>query len=146
MRSTRKFFGNLMREARLHSKISLRDLAQTVGCSSSLLSGIENGYRSSPKDKKQIIRIAEALKIPVDDAVVAAKRDRERRDLSFFRKAFISDDRLAECYCSAREAFPDGELRILFREAFEHIVRSKIIKNSDIKPKWGDVNGITKGK
>lgn len=116
----KKFFGSLMRTARMEAGITLRELAQLVGCTPSFLSEVETGIRSAPKDEHTILAIASALQISEVQALEAAKNDRERRDMKFLKGLFSQDDQLAACYCRAREQCSEEELKALFRKVFEN--------------------------
>lgn len=48
-------FGNAVRDARLRMEKSIRDLAKTVGISSTYLNDIENGDRHAPPEVRETI-------------------------------------------------------------------------------------------
>lgn len=114
-----KFFGALMRAARISAKMTLRDLSQQAGCAPSFLSEVETGLRPAPKEEAIVNNIASILHIPADQALEAARRDRERRDMKFIKELFSQDDQLAACYCRAKENCSEDELKKLFKEVFE---------------------------
>ena len=101
--------------------MTLRELACSVDSTPSFLSEIETGIRPAPKNSDFIIRIATVLHIDPEEALKAAKSDRERRDMKFLKKLFSQDDELAACYCRAKENFSEEEFRRIFKQIFESV-------------------------
>ena len=114
----KEFLSSVLREARSATEMTLRVLAEKVGCAPSLLSEIENGLRPAPKDEKLLEKMAIALNLDVNRVINAARYDRERRDTKMIRDLLSQDDELAACYCRAKEEYSMEELRNLFMEVF----------------------------
>lgn len=112
------FLSSLVRNARRAAGITLRTLAEQVNCTPSFLSEMENGIRPAPKDEATLLKLANALDLEPHKVLMAAQKDRERRDIAVIRDLFIKDDELAACYCRAKENWDEEQIKAVLMEAF----------------------------
>lgn len=113
-----KFLSALLKEARLSADMTLRSLAEKVGVMPSYLSELESGLRPAPKDEGLLHKLASILNIEYSTVSIAAKRDRERRDIKAIRELLITDDELAASYCRAKETWNQEEMKAALLKVF----------------------------
>lgn len=68
------YFGELLRESRIKSNKTQREVAKSVGISVPYLSDLENGKRAAPKGKL-LFEFCGGLDIKPEDAVMALAND-----------------------------------------------------------------------
>lgn len=107
-----EFLSTLMETARGAQKITLRKLAEAVGCKPSFLSEVVNGIRPAPKDEAMLIKLAKALNLDSGIVIEAARREREARNPKRLRDLFKKDPELAACYFRVNDSdVSDAQLR-----------------------------------
>lgn len=86
-------FGQLVRERRTASGITLGDVASALSCSISYVSDVEHGRRN-PFDNNQISKLADLLKCSAQELMRAAAKDMKAVKISSDREEVID---LAAC-------------------------------------------------
>ena len=86
----KKNFGEVMSEARRNLKIPMRQLAEKMGWSLSLVSEIEHGRRGPPAEKQVLIKLARILKLELDSLIDRSTRERikpqkDEKIMNFFK-------------------------------------------------------------
>ena len=108
--STRRTFGELIRDRRKSKGIGLRALADKLGYSAAYLSDVENGNRN-PFSPDILVRIAEILDTPVGELLEAAHLSRGNYPLPVSTEAH---NRVASLLSARWLALSDDQLgRIL---------------------------------
>jgi len=85
-----KNFGAVVGKARRSLRIKMRELAEKMGWSLSLVSEIEHGRRKPPSDETVIKKLAKILKLEEQELIVLAARERikpqsDDKVMDFFR-------------------------------------------------------------
>lgn len=109
-------FGSLLKERRLKTGLTMRQLAQQMGCAASFIAELENGRRLPPKDISVLEKLGKTLKVGTKELARLSERERvkpqeDKKVMNFFK----TKGDLAFVLCREAQRLPDQELEKIIR-------------------------------
>jgi len=109
-------FNEMIKNRRLEAGLTVRKLAEQIGCSPSYLSEVENGLKPAPKSEEIINNISRVLLLPSEQLKKAVAIDSMSKNPERLKSIFSQEPELAASFYRVSESMSDDELIDMFKE------------------------------